>query len=96
MSIHELTALRRDLLFVVAGIGPASGQAIKSELRETQDTELLPGVLYSNLDALVDAGLVSKGERDGRTNRYTVTDAGRNALFDLLGWQRRYVDALEA
>lgn len=96
MTVHELSALQRDLLFVIAGTGPASGQALKSELTRAQDVELLPGVLYSNLDELADAGFVAKGEQDGRTNRYTVTDAGREALRDLLRWQHRYADGLEA
>lgn len=94
--MHELSALQRDLLFVVAGVGPASGQAIKSELKQSQDTDLLSGVLYSNLDELADAELVEKRQRDGRTNEYVVTDDGRQALRDLLCWQHDYVDALEA
>ncbi|MFC3476722.1 PadR family transcriptional regulator [Halobacterium litoreum] len=96
MAMYERSALQRDLLFVVAGVGPASGQTIKSELKQSQDTDLLPGVLYSNLDELVEAGLVAKGERDGRTNEYAVTEDGRQALRDLLCWQRGYADALEA
>jgi len=95
MSFPDLSARQRDLLFVVAGIGPASGQDVKTELRESQEIDLLPGVLYSNLDELVDAGLVSKSKADGRTNQYAVTDAGRRTLADLLSWQRRYQPTAE-
>lgn len=95
MHFHELSALQRDLLVVVAGVGPASGQEVKAELQSTLGVDLLPGVLYSNLDDLVDAGLVEKGKRDGRTNRYVVTDAGRATLDEMFDWQRSF-DGVEA
>lgn len=91
MSIHDLSARQRDLLFVVAGIGPASGQEIRRELQTSQDFELLPGALYTNLDELVEAGLVEKGRRNGRSNRYLLTDAGRERIAALRSWQRSYV-----
>lgn len=89
---QDLTSFQRDLLFVVAGSGAPSGQEVKAELEEATDDTVLPGQLYPNLDELTDAGLVSKGDRDGRTNNYTLTDRGREHLAALVRWQCSYVE----
>lgn len=87
-----LTSFQRDLLFVVAGRGGASGQEVKAELEDATGESILPGQLYPNLDDLEAAGLVRKADRDGRTNDYSVTDAGRRVLAELVRWQRERVD----
>ena len=38
------------------------------------------GRLYPNLETIVEAGLVDKGEHDRRTNYYEITDDGKDAL----------------
>ena len=38
------------------------------------------GRLYPNLETIVEAGLVKKGEQNDRTNLYTITDDGKEAL----------------
>ena len=91
MEVHELTAIQRDLLFVVAGLENASGKGIKRELERTQDRGLLPGRVYSNLDELVEADYVVKVPTGGRENEYCVTDDGHDAIKHRLRWMRRYV-----
>ncbi|AFK21250.1 PadR family transcriptional regulator (plasmid) [Haloferax mediterranei ATCC 33500] len=91
MDVHELTAIQRDLLFVISGMSGSSGQAIKSELRETQGRNLLAGRVYSNLDELVEQGLVDKGSKNGRTNEYVLTEKGEKAIRNRRRWERRYV-----
>ncbi len=91
MEVHQLTAIQRDLLFVVRGMSESSGQRIKSELEETQGRDLLAGRVYTNLNQLVECGYVEKGSKNGRTNEYSLTDAGREALRDRRYWERRYV-----
>lgn len=89
----ELTSFQRDLLFVVAGRGPSSGQEVKDELESSTGESILPGQLYPNLDDLREADLVRKEDRDGRTNDYSITERGRRVLAELVRWQCERVDA---
>lgn len=91
MESHELTGFQRDLLFVVGGLSAASGKDIKKELEETQDRKLLAGRIYSNLDTLVEHDFVQKGEIDGRTNEYEITDKGIEEIQSRYQWQSRHV-----
>lgn len=92
--VQDLTSFQRDLLFVVAGRGAPSGQEVKEELEESTGETVLPGQLYPNLDELEEASLVSKGDRDGRTNNYTLTDRGHEVLAELVRWQCSRVDPI--
>jgi DNA-binding PadR family transcriptional regulator len=65
---------------------PAYGLAIKSELEAYYGEEVNHGRLYPNLDALVEQGLLEKGQLDERTNEYALTDAGRDALDEYFRW----------
>ena len=96
MDVYELTGFQRDLLFVVGGLAAASGKEIKIELEESQNRKLLAGRVYSNLDTLVEKGLVEKGEIDGRTNQYTITDKGRKTIHERYEWQTRHVRPSQA
>ena len=91
MTVHDLTGFQRDLLFVIDGLDDPNGQEIGAELEASQDREVLHGRLYGNLDTLVGEGLITKGERDGRTNRYTTTEAGEAAIAERYEWQAEYV-----
>lgn len=90
--MHELTGFQRDILFVVKGLKAASGQEIKDELEKTQGRSVHHARLYTNLDALVDQGLVSKGKSDGRTNRYTLTPSGEREVMDRFQWEQAYLE----
>lgn len=83
----ELTAFKRDLLFVLAKLGPSKGLAIKTSLQTIYEKEINHGRLYPNLDGLVEAGYIDKSERDRRTNEYTLTDKGWTTLQSYVGWQ---------
>jgi len=90
--MHDLTGFQRDLLFVVAGLEEPHGLAIKEELEEYYESEIHHGRLYPNLDTLVDKGLIDKGQRDQRTNYYTVTRRGRREIDARRTWESQYVD----
>jgi DNA-binding PadR family transcriptional regulator len=94
MGVHELTAIQRDLLFVIRGLDEASGQDVKAELERTQGRSVLSGRIYTNLDELVEEGFVHKGIKNGRTNEYTLTEKGRKEILNQLRWQKRYVRQL--
>lgn len=77
---RELTGFQRDLLQVIAQNNGCRGLVMKDEIEERYDQPVNHGRLYPNLDKLVDAGLVEKGTIDDRTNSYTLTHEGRNAV----------------
>lgn len=84
-SARDLTAFQQTILVVLAD-APRYGLAIKRELESYYDEEVNHGRLYPNLDDLVSKGLIEKSERDKRTNEYSLTDEGLEAVEDLLGW----------
>ena len=90
--MYDLTGFQRDLLTVTAGIEEPYGLAIKDELEDYYESEIHHGRLYPNLDTLVEKGLVEKGEKDRRTNVYTVTKRGQRELEARREWERQYVE----
>lgn len=61
-------------------MGIPSGQEIKDAMENLRGDKINHGRLYPNLDVLVDKGLVDKGQRDQRTNTYTLTDYGAECM----------------
>jgi DNA-binding PadR family transcriptional regulator len=90
--MYDLTGFQRDLLYVIAGQSEPHGLAIKDELESYYESEVHHGRLYPNLDTLVDKGLIEKGQRDRRTNFYTLTGRGRRELEARREWETEYVD----
>ncbi|WP_339102951.1 PadR family transcriptional regulator [Haloterrigena salinisoli] len=82
---RELTAFQTNILTILAK-EPMYGLAIKRELEDYYGTEVNHGRLYPNLDELVDLGLVEKSELDKRTNQYSLTDDGYDAVLDGVQW----------
>ena len=83
---RELTAFQNNILVILAK-EPMYGLAIKRELEDYYGTEVNHGRLYPNLDELVDLGLIEKSELDKRTNQYSLTEDGKEAVLDQLGWE---------
>jgi len=80
----DLTGFKRDVLEAIQRLDNEGettyGLAIKRELERVYDEEVNHGRLYPNLDDLVEAGLVEKGELDKRTNSYDLTAEGKSML----------------
>lgn len=89
--MYDLTGFQRDLLYVIVGQDEPHGLAIKDELEEYYEKEIHHGRLYPNLDTLVDKGLVEKGQRDRRTNIYTLTRRGHRETEARREWEDEYV-----
>jgi DNA-binding PadR family transcriptional regulator len=89
--MHDLTGFQRDLLYTIAGLDNPHGLAIKDELENYYEKEIHHGRLYPNLDTLVEKGLVEKGDKDRRTNYYTLTRRGRGEIEDRREWEDQYV-----
>lgn len=82
---RELTAFQNNILVILAK-EPMYGLAIKRELEDYYGAEVNHGRLYPNLDELVELGLVEKSELDKRTNEYSLTDDGYDAVLDGINW----------
>ncbi|WP_435147666.1 PadR family transcriptional regulator [Halobaculum sp. P14] len=84
----DLTAFEGNTLYAVAALEadsePTYGLAVKRVLSDLYGQEINHGRLYPTLDGLDDAGLLEKSELDSRTNRYELTDVGRDLLRDRL------------
>ncbi|RJX42906.1 PadR family transcriptional regulator [Halonotius aquaticus] len=87
--MFELTGFQRDLLYCIAGAEEPYGLGIKAELEAYGDTEVNHGRLYPNLDTLIEKGYVTKSQLDDRTNRYELTDAGREVLAGRREWEAK-------
>ncbi|PSP17935.1 PadR family transcriptional regulator [Halobacteriales archaeon QH_10_67_13] len=85
--MYDLTHFQRDLLYVIAGKDKPHGLAIKDELEEYYEGEIHHGRLYPNLDELVE-----KGQRDRRTNFYSLTSRGRREIEARRDWEQQYVE----
>lgn len=94
VRMDDLTAFQRDILYIVGGADEPHGLAIKSDLEAYYETEVNHGQLYPNLDELVDAGLINKGEYDKRTNIYTLTSDGREVLKTRREWENGHLDTM--
>jgi DNA-binding PadR family transcriptional regulator len=86
--MFDLTGFQRDLLYVTAGLEQPSGQTIKEALSEDRG-EVNPGRLYPNLDTLVERSLVEKGEQNGRSNYYQITEKGLETIRSRREWEDR-------
>lgn len=64
-------------------------------LDEYYEQEINHGRLYSNLDDLVEKGVLDKGELDKRTNVYTVTQRGTCEIEALRDWEDQYLETVK-
>jgi PadR family transcriptional regulator PadR len=94
--MYDLTGFQRDLLYVAAGLNEPHGLAIKEELEDYYEKEIHHGRLYPNLDTLVEKGLVEKGEKDRRTNTYTLTRRGHREIEARREWEQQYIELKES
>ena len=86
-ALAPLSGFQRDLLWTLAHDGASKGTAVKASLEDYYEEDVNHGRLYTNLDALVDAGLVAKSTRDRRTNEYQLTDLAHDALAEWSRWE---------
>ncbi len=93
--MYDLTGFQRDLLYVIAGLTEPHGLAIKDELEDYYQKEIHHGRLYPNLDTLVNKGLVEKGQRDKRTNSYSLSRRGQREIEARREWERQYFETTD-
>jgi PadR family transcriptional regulator PadR len=89
--MNQLTGFQRDILYVISGIDEPYGLAIKEELENYYEQEVNHGRLYPNLDDLVENGFVDKSALDRRTNSYTLSERGYEALETRREWEEHHM-----
>lgn len=94
-EIYELTGFQRDLLYIIPSQEKPSGQYLRDELNDYLGRDITHGQLYPNLDTLVDAELVTKGQIDRRTNFYTVSEMGIQAILNRREWEDNVLNFLD-
>lgn len=85
-NLTNLTAFQRDVLWVLADESGLNGVKVRRQLENYYEKPVNHGQVYSNLDHLVETGLVEKSKVDGRTNAYNLTETGRRALSARQAW----------
>jgi DNA-binding PadR family transcriptional regulator len=85
VQFANLSAFQRDILLVLKRLENSDddsyGLAIKRHLENRYDSEVNHGRLYPNLDELIEQDLIERGQIAKRTNRYTLTEAGKELLL---------------
>lgn len=86
VSARDLSTFQKEALFAIARLEASEndsyGLGIKRQLEERLSGDVNHGRLYPNLDDLVEQGILQKAQMDKRTNRYTLTDDGKELLRD--------------
>jgi len=88
----DLTGFQRDILVEIYQMDQPSGQAIRGRIEAEHGEDVTNTRLYSNLNDLVDYGLIDKGEQNRRTNYYEVTNDGQRLVEDTA----RYFESIGA
>lgn len=91
--VYELRGFQRDLLFVVGGLEEPNGREILEEIENSLTDEVQAARLYTNLDELVECGLIEKSRQDGRTNLYELTEEGRRKIETRHEWERERLES---
>ena len=88
----NLCAVERDALCALSSGETMTGQEVKDLVGEQRS--IAHGNLYPALDRLDGKGLIIKRRAyfDGRTNGYTISQAGANTLSRRRGWEQKQAD----
>ena len=86
----ELSAFQEAILTVLAAEA-RPGVGVGYEVETYLNKEGKNGWLYTNLDELVDLNLIERGELDGRTNEYSITESGYDVLYAKFAWQAEQI-----
>lgn len=81
----SLSGFKYSILFQLAN-GSNYGTGIKEDLMDYYGTNINHSRLYPNLNQLAFDGYINKEKLDNRSNNYSLTNRGRRAIADRIGW----------
>lgn len=90
-AMESLSAVQRDLLFILAGTTRPDGPAIREALQSYYNSPVSDGQLYPNLNKLADNGFIEKTAVNRRRTRYDLTKKGELAIAARTDWQATYL-----
>ena len=85
--LASCNAFQRDALHAIDVLVDPNGKDINRHLSGVYPDGLTDHRVYSNLNGLVESGLVEKTQPDDRQNAYHLTDRGRRALAADREWR---------
>ena len=85
----NLPHIERDALYIIAGLEEATGVRIHQHLNRYYEQDRSEPRVYNSLDNLVSKELVEKSQKNRRTNLYSITQSGIQALEDHRNWQNQ-------
>lgn len=91
----ELTTFRLDVLAVLA-TGVERATAIRKPLDDFYQSHNIQQRVYTTLNWLAERDLVAVGEIDARTNKYELTDAGREVLERHHEWREQMLSGVDS
>lgn len=93
--MESLSAMQRDMLYIVACSSPVTATTIRSELEAYYETSVTDGSLYPNLRRLHDGGFVEKHGSNGRDIKYELTNKGVVAIAGRAEWLATHLDDVD-
>jgi len=90
--MYNLTGFQRDMLYCVAAVDEPTGVEVGQEVEDSSIHEMTRGRLYSNLDYLAEEGLLKKGKKNNRANKYCLTTKGKKALKERRKWENNKLE----
>ncbi|OYR64413.1 MarR family winged helix-turn-helix transcriptional regulator [Halorubrum ezzemoulense] len=85
VSLANLSATHRDLLWVLSQTGPSESGPLYHALSNYYTDGIDQARLYDTLEELIERDLVTKSNHD--TTEYRLTESGRRALAARQAWQ---------
>ena len=85
--MRDLSALERDIMYLLAGSSGLKGYEIREQLKEYYDKPVYDGSIYPAIETLTEEGLVLREELNGRTNQYQLTARGQDEMRFRRRWE---------
>lgn len=85
--IGELTALQRDILYVVANEDGITGVEVRRKIEDLYDTDYRRATIYDAIRELRKEGLVQVTDESGRSKLVGITVRGMSAIESHHMWE---------
>ena len=90
--MNNLTALQRDLLYLISGLDNPDTQALRASLEEYYVEDMRQDRLYPNMNTLVEKGLITKKQQGTYQDCYRITRRGRQEIKDHREWEHKHYE----
>lgn len=92
LNMNSLSAIQRDLLLIVDGLGACTAAQARTELEAYYPEEISSTRVERNLSALVDRGLLQRSTTDAST-MFESTPAATKTIRTRRTWEVTFLDS---